>query len=271
MSADASGAHANTPPPRRVLVLVPTYNERENLPLIVARVRDAVPYADLLVLDDDSPDGTGDLADEMAAADPHVQVLHRTEKAGLGAAYLAGFAWGLERGYELLVEIDADGSHPPEVLPKLLAAAEEADVVIGSRYVPGGSVVNWPWHRQALSRAGNTYVRVLLGMDVKDATAGYRVYRASALHLMGLHDVESTGYCFQTDLTRRAAGLGLSIRELPIRFVERELGQSKMNADVMRESLLRITRWGVEYRSAQARNILGSLGRSPSRENTPQP
>lgn len=257
-------AHAATgaAPQRRVLVMVPTYNERENLPQIVARLRAAVPQADILVLEDNSPDGTGEVADRLAADDPHVQVLHRAGKEGLGAAYLAGFAWGLERGYDLLVEIDADGSHPPEVLPQMLDAAEEADLVIGSRYVPGGSVVNWPLSRQLLSRGGNLYIRALLGMNVNDATAGYRVYRASALHTMGLHDVESTGYCFQTDLTWRASRTGMVVAEVPIRFVEREIGDSKMSPDVARESLIRITRWGVAHRGRQARNIATGAVRS---------
>ncbi|WP_142005148.1 MULTISPECIES: polyprenol monophosphomannose synthase [Barrientosiimonas] len=247
---------------RRVLVLVPTYNERESLPTIVRRLRASVPAADLLVLEDNSPDGTGEIADQLAAADPHVQVMHRTAKEGLGAAYLAGFAWGLERGYDLLVEIDADGSHPAEVLPRMIEEAEHADVVIGSRYVPGGSVVNWPWHRQALSRGGNLYIKLLLGMPVNDATAGFRVYRASALHTMGLQAVESMGYCFQADLTWRATRAGLRVVEVPIRFVEREVGESKMNPEVARESLVRITEWGVGYRARQARNIATGAARS---------
>lgn len=260
---EASGHAQPTPhPTRRVLVLVPTYNERENLPRLAARVRDAVPHADLLILDDDSPDGTGDVADELAAADPHVHVLHRRTKEGLGAAYLAGFAWGLKRGYDLLVEIDADGSHPPEVLPRMLRAAEDADVVIGSRYVPGGAVVNWPWHRQALSRGGNLYIRVLLGMEVNDATAGYRVYRAAALHRIGLDAVASMGYCFQADLTWRATQEGLRVAEVPITFVEREIGESKMNAAVARESMVRITGWGLGYRAEQVWNIAEGAARS---------
>lgn len=247
---------------RRVLVLVPTYNERESLPGAIERLRVAVPHADILVLDDNSPDGTGELADELAAADPHVRVMHRSEKAGLGAAYLAGFAWGLERGYELLVEIDADGSHPADVLPQMLDVAEEADVVIGSRYVPGGAVQNWPWHRQLLSRGGNLYIKALLGMPVNDATAGFRVYRATTLHSIGLDSVSSTGYCFQADLTWRATRQGLRVAEVPITFVERELGESKMNPEVARESLIRITGWGLGHRAGQARNIAQGAARS---------
>lgn len=240
------------------LVLLPTYNEIDNLARVVQRIRAAVPDADILVLDDDSPDGTGKLADELAAEDPAIRVLHRTAKDGLGAAYLAGFEWGLEHGYEYLVEIDADGSHPPEVLPTMLAeAADGADLVIGSRYVPGGAVVNWPVHRQLLSRVGNQYVRLLLGMPVRDATAGYRVYRADALRTLGLGTVESHGYCFQTDLTWRASRAEMQIREVPITFTEREYGDSKMSGDVIRESMRSITGWGLKHRAGQLRSLVG--------------
>lgn len=249
------------PPITRVAVLVPTYNERENLPAAVHGVRTAVPSADVVVLDDASPDGTGQVADELAAADPQVHVLHRAGKEGLGAAYLDGFRWALERGYDAVVEMDADGSHRPEHLPSLLAAAADADAVIGSRWVPGGKVVNWPLHRKALSVGGNLYVKVLLGMPVNDATAGFRVYRADALHVMGLDDVASQGYCFQTDLTWRAVRAGLRVVEVPITFVEREVGASKMSRDIMTESLRRITGWGVRHRARQARE----LARRPER------
>jgi dolichol-phosphate mannosyltransferase len=240
----------------RVLVCIPTYNERENLPVVVRRLRAAVPSAEILVLDDNSPDGTGQVADDLAAADPLVHVLHRAGKEGLGRAYLAGFAWALEHGYDAVVEMDADGSHQPEQLPALLAAVQAgADLVIGSRWVRGGSVVNWPLHRKALSVGGNLYIRVLLGMPVNDATAGYRVYTADALRRIGLHDVASQGYSFQTDLTRRAVVLGMRVVEVPITFVEREVGDSKMSGDIMRESLQRITVWGVHHRAEQLRRL----------------
>ncbi|MBD2760370.1 polyprenol monophosphomannose synthase [Yimella sp. cx-573] len=241
----------------RVLVLLPTYNERENLPLIMERIRAAVPQADVLVLDDNSPDGTGDLADQIAAQDAQVQVLHRAGKEGLGKAYLAGFAWGLERGYDAMIEIDADGSHPPEVLPRMLEVAKEADLVIGSRWVPGGSIVNWPKSREVISRGGNLYIRLALGMPVKDATAGYRVYRADALRAMNLDDVSSQGYCFQVDLTWRAVQQGLVVAEVPITFVEREIGASKMNESIVREAMLNVTRWGAEHRVSQLRSLMG--------------
>ena len=242
-------------PIERVLICIPTYNEVENLSRIVARVRTAVPEADVLVLDDNSPDGTGKVADELVDADPHVHVLHRPAKQGLGNAYLAGFTWGLDRGYDVLVEMDADGSHQPEQLPALLGALEDADLVIGARWVRGGSVVNWPMHRKALSVGANLYTRALLGMPVHDATAGFRAYRASALHTIGLEHVASQGYCFQVDLTQRAVRAGLRVVEVPITFVEREVGDSKMSGDIMRESLQRITLWGVEHRAAQLRGL----------------
>jgi dolichol-phosphate mannosyltransferase len=245
------------PPLERVAVLIPTYNERDSLPVIVRRVRQVVPDVDVVVLDDNSPDGTGEVADALAAADPQVHVLHREGKEGLGAAYLAGFGWAMDAGYDAVVEMDADGSHRPEHLPAMLAAAENADAVIGSRWVRGGSVVNWPLHRKALSVGGNLYVKVLLGMPVNDATAGYRVYRIEALREMGLDDVESLGYCFQTDLTWRAVKHGLTVVEVPITFVEREVGDSKMSPDIMKESLRRITSWGVRHRARQVRDLVG--------------
>ncbi len=249
------------PAVRSVLVLVPTYNERDNLPPVVARLRAAAPEADVLVLDDSSPDGTGEVADELAAADPQVHVLHRRSKEGLGAAYLAGFDFALQHGYDAAVEMDADGSHPPEHLPELLEAAADADVVIGSRWVPGGRVVNWPLYRKALSVGGNVYARMLLGIPVHDATAGYRVYRSAALRALDLADVASQGYCFQVDLTQRAVRRGLRVVEVPITFVEREVGDSKMNNDIVREALGRIMVWGLQHRAAQVRT---ALRRSPA-------
>jgi len=240
----------------KVVVLIPTYNERENLPLIVSRTRVAVPDADVLVLDDNSPDGTGAVADALAADDTSVHVLHRLAKEGLGAAYLAGFAWALDHGYDVLVEMDADGSHQPEQLPTLLGALAGADVVLGSRWVQGGSVVNWPLHRKALSLGGNVYTRVLLGMPIGDATGGYRAYRASALRSMNLHEVASQGYCFQVDLVWRAVRRGLIVVEVPITFVERTIGDSKMSQGIVGESLRNITKWGASYRLGQVRSLI---------------
>ena len=244
------------PPIGKTVVLIPTYNERENISPIVSRLRAAVPEADVLVLDDNSPDGTGAVADQLAADDGQVAVLHRMSKQGLGAAYLAGFALALERGYDVLVEMDADGSHQPEQLRTLLAALADADVVLGSRWVPGGSVVNWPIHRKALSIGGNMYVRVLLGMPISDATGGFRAYRASALRVVDLHHVASEGYCFQVDLIWRAIRAGLSVIEVPITFVERTIGDSKMSRDIVVESLRHIMIWGARYRLGQVRSLV---------------
>ncbi|HEX9042409.1 MAG TPA: polyprenol monophosphomannose synthase [Trebonia sp.] len=232
----------------RVVIVMPTYNERQNLEIVAGRLREAVPDADLLVVDDNSPDGTGDLADKIAEADPRVQVMHRTEKAGLGRAYVAGFAWALERGYDLIVEMDADGSHRPEDLPKLLATSATADAVIGSRYVPGGTVVNWPKSREFLSRGANLYNRIMLGVRVKDATGGFRVYRAATLRAIDLHGIQSAGYCFQIDMTLRVLQAGLAITEVPITFIERERGTSKMSNTVILEAFTRVARWGIGAR-----------------------
>ncbi|WP_226347012.1 polyprenol monophosphomannose synthase [Agilicoccus flavus] len=263
--SDPSAPAPGRPELERVVVLVPTYNERENLPGVLERLRDAVPQVDVCVVDDGSPDGTGDLADEYAARDPQVHVLHRSAKEGLGAAYLAGFRWALHAGYDAIVEMDADGSHRPEDLPALLAAAADADVVIGSRWVRGGEVLDWPPHRRALSVGANLYVRVLLGMPVRDATAGFRVYRAGALETMGLTDVASQGYCFQVDLTWRAAQAGLRIVEVPIVFVERELGASKMSGDVVAESLVRVAGWSLSYRGRRIREAVRRRRTGPAR------
>ena len=238
----------------RVAVIMPTYNERANIEAMVGRVRRAVPGADLLVVDDNSPDGTGEVADKLAAEDPHVHVLHRERKAGLGAAYIAGFHWALEEGYDVIVEMDADGSHLPEELPRLLDALAGADLVLGSRYVPGGTVVNWPKSREILSRGGNTYARLMLGIKIKDATGGYRAYRASTLRQIALDEVESQGYCFQIDLAMRAIRAGLTVTEVPITFVERVHGSSKMSRAVVAEALWRVTVWGITGRRGSRRS-----------------
>ncbi len=238
---------------------MPTYEERQNLESISARLRSAVPDADLLVVDDNSPDGTGDLADKLSEGDTHIQVLHRTDKAGLGPAYIAGFRWALERGYDAVVEMDADGSHQPEQLPKLLAALDGADGVIGSRWVPGGKLENWPRSREVLSRAANVYTRVVLGLKIKDATGGYRAYRASALRAISLDTVESAGYCFQIDLTLRMIQAGLRIVEVPITFVERERGASKMSRAIIGEAFLRVAKWGVTTRRGRRRPTRANL------------
>jgi dolichol-phosphate mannosyltransferase len=241
---------------RRVLVIVPTYNERDNIETIIDRVLQSVPDANVLVADDGSPDGTGKIADELAMTDSRVHVLHRSEKAGLGAAYIAGFGWGLDRDYDVFVEMDADGSHAPEQLPRLLAALRNADLVLGSRWVAGGTVVNWPKSRELLSRSANLYTRVALGIPVRDATGGYRAYRRRVLESIDLAGVASQGYCFQVDLAWRAVLAGFRVVEVPITFADRERGESKMSGAVVREALWRVTDWGARHRVDQVRRAL---------------
>jgi len=240
----------------QVLVVVPTYNEADNVRQITARLRAAVPEAHLLIADDNSPDGTGPIADELAAADEHVHVLHRPGKQGLGAAYVAGFGWALERNYDVVVEMDADGSHAPEELPRLLNALRDADLVLGSRWVPGGKVVNWPKSREALSRGATLYTRMALGLPVHDATAGFRAYRREVLEKIDLEAVASQGYCFQIDLSIRTWRAGFRIVEVPITFAERERGQSKMSSNIIREALWRVTVWGAQARADALRHAL---------------
>lgn len=239
------------------LVVIPTYDEREALPGTLARLRAAVPEAHVLVVDDSSPDGTGEWADEVAARDEAVHVLHRAGKEGLGPAYLAGFAWGLERGYAQLVEMDADASHRPEQLPGLLEAVRRgADLAIGSRWIPGGAVHDWPLRRRVLSRGANVYVQALMGLGVADATAGFRVFRAELLQRLVDGDIASHGYCFQVDMTRRARDLGAVIVEVPIDFDERTEGASKMSSDIVREALVKVTLWGLARRAQGLRKAL---------------
>ena len=232
-------------PLAKVVVCIPTYNERENLPLILGRLFAANPQVHALVIDDGSPDGTGALADELAASDPRIDVLHRTEKAGLGAAYRAGFARAIAGGATAIVEMDADGSHAPEQLPLLLAQLPSADLVMGSRWVRGGSVVNWPKHRELLSRGGNLYARLLLRVRPHDITGGYRVFRTTTLQHIDYANVTSQGYVFQVDMAYRVLRAGLRVVEVPITFVERELGASKMSGNIVREAMLQVTVWGL--------------------------
>lgn len=260
MAAGTPAGNESAQPSARTLVIIPTYNERENLGLIVGRLHAALPATHVLIVDDGSPDGTGELADELAAGDAagRIHVMHRTEKNGLGAAYIAGFRWGLERDYTVLVEMDADGSHAPEQLHRLLGEIDAgADLVLGSRYVPGGTVVNWPKHREWLSRGGNIYSRLALGVQIRDITGGYRAYRREVLERLDLGTIESHGYCFQVDLAWRAIQEGFTVIEVPITFTERERGESKMSGGIVREALLKVTAWGVTSRARKLRHLAG--------------
>jgi dolichol-phosphate mannosyltransferase len=251
-----------------VLVVIPTYEERDNLGPVVARLHAAMPAAHVLVVDDDSPDGTGELADKMAVEDERIKVLHRDGKSGLGAAYLAGFAFALRGDYQVVVEMDADGSHPPEDLPALVAALDEADLVIGSRYVPGGVVRNWPLHRQWISRGGNLYSRIALGVPIKDITAGYRVFRRQVLEELDLDQVSSQGYCFQIDMAWRAVQAGFRVREVPITFTERERGASKMSGAIVVEAFWRVACWGADrvlHRSKERDEAVPEVPEGPVR------
>jgi dolichol-phosphate mannosyltransferase len=249
----------------RVLVVIPTYNEAENIRSITDRVRRAVPSVDILVADDNSPDGTGAIADELVAADDHIFVLHRAGKEGLGAAYKAGFAWAKNKGYDVVVEMDADGSHAPEELTLLLDKLRDHDAVLGTRYIPGGSVHNWPMRRLLLSRGGNIYIRMALGMPFRDATGGYRAYRMPVLDAINVETVASTGYSFQVELAWRAHRQGFRVTEVPITFTEREHGVSKMSGNIFKEQLLRVTTWGLRARKD---SLLTMVGRKPRQGST---
>lgn len=234
-----------------VLVVIPTYNEAQNLERVLTRLFASCPSCHALVVDDMSPDGTGALADQLASQDQRVHVLHRQGKGGLGSAYVAGLTWGTVHGYRVLVEMDADGSHPAETLPAMLdklTSSNALGLVIGSRWVKGGSVVDWPKRREYLSRTANWYARSILGIDVKDATAGFRAFTSAALRGMQLETVDSRGYCFQIDMTLRALDAGFAVAEVPIVFKDRELGTSKMSGDIISEAMTRVTIWGLTRR-----------------------
>jgi dolichol-phosphate mannosyltransferase len=239
-----------------LLVVVPTYNEYDNLADLVGRIRTSVPEADILVVDDASPDGTGKLADDLATSDDQIHVLHRLGKQGLGIAYVAGYGWGMDRGYQRFVQMDADGSHLPEQIPNLLDGLADADLVIGSRWVPGGGIVNWPRHREWLSRGGNAYTRWALGISIRDATGGFRAFRRRTLDGLSLGAVASQGYCFQVDLARRSVAAGFRVAEVPITFVERRYGDSKMSGGIVAEALWRVTGWAVSKRIRRVRDVL---------------
>ncbi len=254
----------------RVLVVVPTYNEAENIERVVRRIREALPKAGVLVVDDGSPDGTAEMAEAMVGEIGDLNVLRRTEKAGLGSAYRAGFAWGIERGYEVFVEMDADFSHDPDALPGLIAPLSEGyEVSIGSRYVPGGSIPNWSWYRHLLSWGGNRYASVVLGLGVADSTAGFRAYSASVLGRLGLETVRAEGYGFQIEMTYRAKRAGASITEVPIRFVDREAGESKMSSAIVVEALGLVTWWGLGRVARGLSRLVAGTRQAPARGAPP--
>ena len=242
---DGRGQERNGVDAHRVVVCVPTYNERENITRTARRLREANPTVDLLIIDDNSPDGTGEIARELAREDTQIHLLPRAGKSGLGSAYVAGFSWALRHGYDVIVEMDADGSHQPEELSRLLARLATADLVIGSRWVRGGQVRNWPRRRLVLSRGANLYVRAALGIPLRDATAGYRAYRADVLRARDLNQIHSQGYCFQVDLAWTAWRQGFRVAEVPITFVERERGASKMSRSIIIEAFWRTALWAV--------------------------
>ncbi|WKD59313.1 polyprenol monophosphomannose synthase [Corynebacterium caspium] len=250
-----------TQPSAHTLVIIPTYNEVENLPLIVGRVRQSSPNVEVLIVDDNSPDGTGAKAAEMSKADPQIHVLHRESKGGLLGAYIAGFEWGLARDYQVLCEMDADGSHAPEQLHLLLEQIDAgADLVIGSRYVPGGKVINWPRNRYFLSKLGNLYISLALSTGLADTTAGYRAFRRSALEQFNFDELSAAGYIFQVDVARRAVDMGLDVREVPITFTEREIGESKLDGSFIKDSLGVVTKWGIAHRGEQLKNLSAEFG-----------
>jgi dolichol-phosphate mannosyltransferase len=237
--------------PARAVVIIPTFNEIENLESAIATVFRAAPDVEILVVDDASPDGTGALADRIAAEDRRVSVLHRRDRQGLGPAYLAGFREALAAGHEIVIEMDSDGSHPASALPAMIARLDDADqpgLAIGSRWVPGGGSVDWPFHRRWLSRLANLYAQFALDVDVRDSTAGYRAYTADTLRAIDLDEVQSRGYCFQIDMTLRTIDAGFGVSEVPIIFRDRVLGHSKMRPSIVAEAMLRVTQWGLSRR-----------------------
>lgn len=253
----------------RPLVVIPTYNERKSLPLTLASLDRECPGITVLIVDDNSPDGTGRWAQKYAHDRPHIHVLHRKHKQGLGPAYLAGFRWALRQDFTHIIKMDADSSHRAEDLPRLLRAARDADVVIGSRWVPGGGVHNWPWYRILLSRGATSLTRISLGLPIRDATAGFRVYRAQVLRDIDFGEVTSQGYCFQIDMAWKAYRNGATVREVPILFIERTDGESKMSASIVAEALWRVCAWGVEHRLGKIRAVLDQKRRRPSSRKPP--
>jgi dolichol-phosphate mannosyltransferase len=239
----------------RMLVVLPTYNESENIDRVLRRIRHSLPEATVLVVDDGSPDGTAEIAETLGKEIGSIELLRRHQKSGLGSAYRDGFRWALDRGFDACVEMDADLSHEPESLPTLVdALTDGCEVVVGSRYVPGGAIPNWAWHRRLLSRGGNLYASALLGLGVADSTSGFRVYAASVLRRIDLDHIRADGYGFQIEMTYQAIRSGASVVEVPIRFVDRVEGESKMSAFIVVEALGLVTWWGGQRLVGSVRN-----------------
>jgi dolichol-phosphate mannosyltransferase len=232
----------------KTLICLPTYNERENLPLMVEAIHGTVPEVHILVIDDGSPDGTGAIADGIAAQDPRVHVLHRSKKQGLGRAYIAGFSWALARDYALIFEMDCDFSHPVRFLPEFLKKSEQFDVVLGSRYIPGGGTQDWDWRRRLISRGGNSYAQAILGLPFKDLTGGFKCFHRKVLEALPLGEIVSNGYVFQIEMTYRSVLLGFSVGEVPIQFPDRTRGQSKMTGGIVREAVTKV--WALRLNQA---------------------
>ncbi len=230
----------------KTLIIIPTYQESENIISILERAQAANPEANVLVVDDSSPDGTGQIVERLMKSNPKIRLLTNSVKNGLGKAYVKGFKWGLSQDFDFFVEMDADGSHAPEQLPSILKKLDDCDVSLGSRWVPGGRIENWPISRQILSKGGNLYTRLMLGFKVKDATGGYRAYKRKVLETIDLDSIESQGYCFQVDMVRRSLALGFKVCETPIVFTEREAGNSKMSRQIVIEAFTRIGFWGLK-------------------------
>ena len=233
----------------KTLICLPTYNERDNLPLMVEAIHAVVPEVEILVIDDNSPDGTGQIADGLAAGNPRVHVLHRAKKQGLGRAYISGFEWALARDYELIFEMDCDFSHPPRFLPEFIQQSEQFDVVLGSRYIPGGGTQDWDWRRRLISRGGNTYAQAILGLPFKDLTGGFKCFHRRVLEALPLAEIVSNGYVFQIELTYRTILLGFSVGEVPIQFPDRTRGQSKMTGGIVREAVTKV--WKLRLNKAR--------------------
>lgn len=244
----------------KILIIIPTYNEKDNIPILLGRLLNLRPDLEMLVVDDNSPDGTGKLVKGYSAENPRIHLLERAKKAGIGPAYIAGFKWGLERGYDILVEMDADLSHRPRYIPKFLELLQTCDVAAGSRWMPGGGIANWPFSRVLLSRLANIYSRLILSVNIHDLTGGYTAYRREVLETLDLNGVRSDGYCFQIEMKYRAIKKGFKVVETPIQFTDRKAGNSKISRRIVYEALLMV--WYLRFKGSLG--MFGNGVRKPS-------